>query len=141
MKEEELKIEQLVYSFFVEMNKWEKYCYKVDRDKSLSFEEQELKQIEKATEIVDKYFTKKERKMGLPNCISYGHEGSYRYNIEEEKITSIEIEKNKATVTTQREKPMNEQYIYTLKSIKNDWRIDSKKRFSVGKEKWVNEIL
>lgn len=135
------EIENLIYSFFTEMNKWEKYCYEVDNNTELSFEDKRLKQKEEVKIIVDKFLTKKERKMGLPDNISYGHEGSYTYNPDEEKIVDIEVDNKKAIITTQREKPLNEQNQYILKNTKNGWRIDYKKRFSSWKKKWENAIL
>ncbi len=133
-------IEKVIYSFFTEMNKWEKFCNQIDNNNNLSFEEKELRQKELAVKIVDKFLTKKERKMGLPNNISYGHEGSYTYNPDEEKIISIEIKKNKAIVTTQREKPIKDSNKYILKNVRGIWLIDSKKNYT-WEEKWVNAIL
>lgn len=133
-------IKKVIYSFFSEMNKWEKICNQIDNNRDLSFEEKELKQKELVTKIVDKFLTKKERKMGLPNNISYGHEGSYTYDPNEEEIISIEIEKNKAIVTTQREKPIKDANKYILKKIQGTWLIDSKKNYTWEK-KWANAIL
>jgi len=137
---ENTEIEVLINSFFTEMNVWEKFCYAVDNEQGLSVNERNFKQVSRASEIVEKFLTKKERKWGLPNNISYGHEGSYNYNPEEEKIVSIEVKGNTATVTTAREKPISETNKYIVKRIKGDWLIDSKKRYS-WREKWEMAYL
>lgn len=141
MNESELHIKELMNSFFTKMNLWEIYCKKVDENDTLSPEVQNSKQILKATDIVNEFLTLKERKRGLPNCISYGHTGSYKYNPNEEKIISIEIEENKTTVLTERKKPTESSNKYILKKIKGKWLIDSKKRYSQWKKKWENAIL
>ncbi len=140
MKDIHKTIENLVYSFFTEMNKWEKFCYEVDNNKNILYEDKRTEQKKEAERIVNRFLTNKERKMGLPNYISYGHEGSYKYNPEEEKIISIEVEKNKVIVTTFREKPIEDYNKYVLKRVKENWLIDSKKNYS-WKEKWENAIL
>ena len=135
------EIEALMYAFFTEMNKWEKFCYEIDYETQLTVEEKLSEQRKEAKKIVDRFLTKKERKRGLPDNISYGHEGSYKYNPEEEKITAIEVEKNKAIVTTRREKPMKRSIMYILKKQKGQWLIDSRKKYSSLREKWENSIL
>lgn len=141
MNKIKIEIENQVYSFFKEMKLWEKLCNEVDNDDSLTFEEQELKQISGAKKIVQQFLTQKERKRGLPNNISYGDDGSYTYNPDEEKIVDIEIDKNTAIVSTEREKPMEEKNKYVLKNKNNKWLIDSKKSYSSWKNKWENSIL
>ncbi len=132
------KIKNMMLLFFEEMNAWEKYCNTID-ESSLSYEEKKAKKVEKVTKIVDKFFTKKERKMGLPNCISYGVEGSYEYNPEEETVISIEIDKSKAIVSTKKDESELNKYI--LKKTKGHWLIDSKKNYSSWKGKWENVQL
>ncbi|RJU69556.1 hypothetical protein DW693_19865, partial [Bacteroides sp. AM26-11] len=74
--------------------------------------------------------------------ISYGNEGSYEYDIDEEKITDIVEEgKDRIVVHTYREMPMQEkkQYIFLFK--KGKWLLDSKKRYSSWKQKWLSVSL
>ena len=88
------------------------------------------------------YCTPRERKYGKPNTISYGVKGSYEYDVDEEKITDIVDEgKNRIVVHTYREEPMQEkmQYIFLLK--KGKWLLDSKKRYSSWKQKWLSVSL
>ena len=129
-----MEIDELMHSFFTEMNNWERFCNQIDRESTFSYEIKSKKQKDEVRKITDKYLTKKERKMGLPEFISYGDEGSYSYNPDEEEIVVIEIIKNNATVTTARKKPIEQQYRYFLKKSKDGWLIDSKKDFLIGKE-------
>lgn len=140
--EEKNIIEKLVEDFIVEMNEWEKYCNKVEQDDTIEYETELKMQQKKAEEVFSKYCTKKDRKLGLPENISYGTEGSYEYDPEQEKVTNISIDsKTKATVSTFKEFPMKEEKKYFLKKVKDIWLIDSKKRYSEFKDKWVNVSL
>ena len=55
-------------------------------------------------------------KYGRPTTISYGNEGSYEYDVNEEKITDIVEEgKNRIAVHTYREVPLRQkEAIYIL---------------------------
>lgn len=99
-----------------------------------------MKQL--VTEIFAQFVTPKERKQSRPNTISYGDEGSYEYDPEEEVIVSAREEKvNKVIVATYREDPMEEQFEYALMQKDGKWLIDTKKCYDDLKEKWVNESL
>lgn len=142
MEEEEALIQRQINSFFVEMNKWEKFCNSLEDDSSISYQEKEELQKMRVSEIFKKYCTRKERLQGKPNIISFGQMGSYIYNIEEEKIREIVFDSSlMSTVSTEREQPMSEMYQYTIKKIKGIWLIDSKKRYSTWERKWKNEEL
>lgn len=68
----------------------------------LSWNEKHDMMKQKATFIFTKYCTNKERKMSRPNALSWGSEGSYIYDPNEEKVIDIqETRKNKFTVITQ----------------------------------------
>ena len=69
--------------------------------------------------------------------ISYGSD----YDPEEEKIIQVSEGKDKIEITTQREKPMKEVFIYTLMRKGEEWFLDTKKRYSTWKQKWVRESL
>ena len=142
--ETELKeaIENLLLQFMQNMHEWEVTCNDIEKQSELSFEEQFNKQKELVSKIFLTYCTPRERKYGKPNTISYGVKGSYEYDVDEEKITDIVDEgKNRIVVHTYREEPMQEkmQYIFLLK--KGTWLLDSKKRYSSWKQKWLSVSL
>ena len=136
---EKQEITNVLLAFFNELNEWEEYCNKIDKDKSLSFDEKYLKQKEEITLIFNKYCTKKERKFGRPNKISYSHEEIDNVEI----IISIQESqtKNKAIVETKENGSEPFLYQYILIKTKNIWQIDSKKRYSSHQKKWVIESL
>ena len=137
--ETELKgtIQNLLLQFMQNMHEWEMMCNDIDKQRELSSEEQFNKQRELVSKIFLTYCTPRERKYGRPNTISYGGEGSYEYDVDEEKITDIIDEgKNRIVVHTYREKM---QYIFLLK--KGKWLLDSKKRYSSWKQKWLSVSL
>lgn len=135
-------IQDLLLQFMRDMHEWEIACNDIEKQSELSFEEQFNKQKELVSKIFLTYCTPRERKYGRPNTISYGEEGSNEYDVDEEKITDIAEEgKNKIVVYTYREVPMQEkkQYIFLLK--KDKWLLDSKKRYSSWKQKWLSVSL
>lgn len=85
------------------MNEWEKFCNNLKNENTqLSWNEKHDMMKQKATFIFTKYCTNKERKMSRPNALSWGSEGSYIYDPNEEKVIDIqETRKNKFTVITQ----------------------------------------
>ena len=142
--ETELKetIRDLLLQFMQNMHEWEVMCNDIARQSELSFEEQFNKQKELVSKIFLTYCTSRERKNSRPTTISYGNKGSYEYDIDEEKITDIVEEgKDRIVVHTYREVPMQEkkQYIFLLK--KGKWLLDSKKRYSSWKQKWLSVSL
>lgn len=131
-------IQNLLLQFMQSMHEWEIICNEIDKQRELSFEEQFNKQKELVSKIFLTYCTPRERKYGRPNTISYGGE----YDVDEEKITDVVEEgKNRIVVHTYREVPMQEkkQYIFLFK--KGKWLLDSKKRYSSWKQKWLSVSL
>ena len=142
--ETELKetIRDLLLQFMQNMHEWEVMCNDIAKQNELSFEEQFNKQKELVSKIFLNYCTSRERKNSRPTTISYGNEGPYEYDIDEEKITDIVEEgKDRIVVHTYREVPMQEkkQYIFLFK--KGKWLLDSKKRYSSWKQKWLSVSL
>lgn len=142
--ETELKetIQNLLLQFMQNMHEWEVVCNDIAKQNELSFEEQFNKQKELVSKIFLNYCTSRERKNSRSTTISYGNEGSYEYDIDEEKITDIVEEgKDRIVVHTYREVPMQEkkQYIFLFK--KGKWLLDSKKRYSSWKQKWLSDSL
>lgn len=70
------------------MHEWEVMCNDIAKQSKLSFEEQFNKQKNWYQNLLT-YCTSRERKYGRPTTISYGNEGSYEYDVNEEKITDI----------------------------------------------------
>jgi hypothetical protein len=142
-EQEKIIIQDRLLAFLEEMNKWEQFCNEVERDDSLTFYEQSAKQQEAIHKIFDEYCTKKERKYGRPTTISYSIEDSDDCDIIEEKITNIEEKdsKNKVIVLTEQNDSLNSKYQYLLVKNKGIWLVDSKKRYSNWKKKWVIESL
>lgn len=108
------------------MNEWEKFCNNLKNENTqLSWNEKHDMMKQKATFIFTKYCTNKERKMSRPNALSWGSEGSYIYDPNEEKVIDIqETRKNKFTVITQND---NKYLQYTIIKKENKYLIDSKK--------------
>ena len=105
----------------------------------LSWNEKHDMMKQKATFIFTKYCTNKERKMSRPNALSWGSEGSYIYDPNEEKVIDIqETRKNKFTVITQND---NKYLQYTIIKKENKYLIDSKKRKFLRDDKWSVDYL
>jgi hypothetical protein len=140
---QKIEIQKRLSSFITKMNKWEIECNKIANNVTLAFEDQFQKQKELVEKIFEIYCTKKERKQGRPTTISYGTDGSYIYDPKLEVITNIEetIDEKKVIVYTESkgDLPMLNQYLMVYKN--QTWLIDSKKRYSNWKKKWVIESL
>lgn len=121
--------------FIKEMNAWEIECGRIE-DENIDEAEQFELQKNMLEDIFARYCTDKKRINGRPNTISYGEEGSFDYDPKEEKIIDTNEEKDKILITTQREVPMKEQFVYTLIRNGGVWLLDSKKRYSTWKKKW-----
>ncbi|WP_299443478.1 NTF2 fold immunity protein [uncultured Aquimarina sp.] len=135
-------IDKLIIDFIRDMNDWEKYCLELEEDESIPFNEEAIKQKQKLIELFQNYCTDKDRKNGSPNTVTYGEEGSYVYDFEDEEIINIEEEKNnRVIVSTTRTKPMEKKHKYVVVKKSDKWLIDSKKRYSSYKEKWENVSL
>ena len=141
---QKVEIQERLYSFITEMNEWEKECNNIANDKALKFEEQFEKQKKLVEKIFVEYCTKKERKQGRPTTISYGNDNSYNYDPKLETITKVEetSDNKKVIVYTETklgDMPMKNQYSMVNKN--QMWLIDTKKRYSNWKKKWVVETL
>lgn len=142
LAQEDLKaIAFTLNSFNEEMYKWEMYCNNIDSDKSFSTEEKLEKQKSMVSGIFNKYCTKKDRKEGLPNVISYPIIDGRDKPIEEEILSIEEIAENKAIVSTQKKDSLQSKLQYLLIKKKGNWYIDSKKRYSNWKKKWLAQSL
>lgn len=132
----ELIIENLLNSFFKEMNEWERHAYQFANqylEKGEDFPRDDLKKS--LTIIYDKYLIKKERRLGRLENLNFGDPPEYDASLE--NIDNIEIKNKSATVTTDRiyaGKSRNR--IYKLKQSNDVWRIDSIKEFYERDEKW-----
>ena len=133
----------LMGAFIQSMNEWEKFCNLIAQDKTLTFEEQFLKQKSLVIEIFQEYCTDKDRKFGRPTTVSYGNEGSYEYDPETEKILKIEDNdsKNKTIIITESAGVLPSKYQYIVVKKKGKWLLDSKKRYSSWKKQWMIEPL
>lgn len=142
--ETELKetIRGLLLQFIQNMHDWEVMCNDIDKQGELSFEEQFNKKKKLVSKIFLTYCTSRERKYGRPTTISYGNEGSYEYDVNEEIITDIVEEgKNRIAVHTYRKVPIRQKKQYIFLYSKGKWLLDSKKKFSVLKQKWLSDSL
>ena len=124
-----------LFDFIKAMNSWEKECNKIEQ-KDIDETEQFRLQKQMLTDIFSEYCTERKRQNGRPNTISYGEEGSFEYDPEEERIITTNECENKVLITTKRERPMQEEFIYTLLWKGGKWLLDSKKRYSRWKNKW-----
>lgn len=138
-EEDKKGIRNLVENFIQKMNEWETFCCKVDEDQTLSFDERFQKQKAEVVKIFSEYCTDKERKFGRPTTISYGGE----YEAGKEKIIEIEeLNKSKAIVYTETiDVELPSKYQYGVVKKNGQWLLDTKKRYSTWKKKWLVESL
>ena len=111
-----------LFDFIKAMNSWEKECNKIE-EKDIDETEQFRLQKQMLTDIFSEYCTERKRQNGRPNTISYGEEGSFEYDPEEERIITTNECENKVLITT-------------LLWKGGKWLLDSKKRYSRWKNKW-----
>ena len=114
-------IKERFVSFYKAMNDWYLYCNSLDKDETLTYFEKTNKQKEEIKVIFDRYCTKRERKNGLPNNIDM-----------KERIAILEVEI---------EDSLSSKYQYIFKNCRGEWLIDSRKRYSYWKKKWIIEAL
>ena len=102
--------------FYKAMNYWYLYCNNLEDDETLTDLEKTNKQKKEIKAIFDKYCTKKERKNGLPNVISF-EVFSSEDDFPKMTITSINIEMKKriAILEVEIEDALNSKYQYILK--------------------------
>ncbi|EJE3221906.1 hypothetical protein M4E85_000101 [Salmonella enterica] len=129
MKEDAIKV---FSSFAKEMNKWEiSYHTALRGDRRADKEPYR----EKLNAIFEKYCTKKERKYGRQTAMDVCFPPDY--DLDNDEILDIEINKNKAIITVQKHTGFKDKFRYTLHFKNNEWRIDKRERFSSGENKWV----
>ena len=133
------EINDLIMSFTSEMQKWEMYAESIDEgtlseSKINSLLKKELKNI------FTRYCTTKERKQGRINNIFHGGRGSYDYNPSETEITEI-TEKGKNFEVAVTDSKNENNYLYVIHKKSETYLIDSKKRYSSWKKKWVSDTL
>ena len=111
-------IKERFVSFYKAMNYWYLYCNNLEDDETLTDLEITNKQKEEIKAIFDKYCTKKERKNGLPNVISF-EVFSSEDDFPKMTITSINIdmEKRIAILEVEIEDALNSKYQYILKIV------------------------
>jgi hypothetical protein len=141
-EEDREKITCTLTSFIKSDNKWEDYCNLIDKDTSLSREQIFNRQKEKLVEIFEKHCTAKERVLGRPTSFSYSIRKP-EDTFADEKIVTIEegSSKNKAIVFTEKSDSLQSKYQYSLQKKGDVWLLDSKKRYSSWKKKWITEFL
>lgn len=108
-------IKERFVSFYKAMNYWYLYCNNLEDDETLTDLEITNKQKEEIKAIFDKYCTKKERKNGLPNVISF-EVFSSEDDFPKMTITSINIDMKKriAILEVEIEDALNSKYQYIL---------------------------
>lgn len=134
----------VVKLFIEKMHQWEIECNTIALDNSLTFQEQFSLQKGNLLEIFDFLCTKKERKNGKPNTISYGSNGSYEYDPSKEVITDAIMDEKSNTkyyVITYREDPLDEKFHYVLMESNGKWLIDAKKIYDESKDAWKSVSL
>ena len=106
-------IKERFVSFYKAMNYWYLYCNNLEDDETLTDLEITNKQKKEIKAIFDKYCTKKERKNGLPNVISF-EVFSSEDDFPKMTITSINIdmEKRIAILEVEIEDALNSKYQY-----------------------------
>lgn len=133
------EVSVVVESFIKELHQWEILCNVIGQDKSLSYQEQFDLQKSALIDVFDKYCTKRVRKNGKPNVVSYGYGDSYDYDPSEEIITDVVVvSKVKCLVNTHRKNPLDESFQHTLVRDNDRWLIDTKKIHDDNKDKWVS---
>jgi len=111
-------IKERFVSFYKAMNYWYLYCNNLEDDETLTDLEITNKQKEEIKAIFDKYCTKKERKNGLPNVISF-EVFSSEDDFPKMTITSVNIDMKKriAILEVEIEDALNSKYQYILKNV------------------------
>ena len=108
-------IKERFVSFYKAMNYWYLYCNNLEDDETLTDLEITNKQKEEIKAIFDKYCTN--------------------------TSINIDMEKRIAILEVEIEDALNSKYQYILKKCREEWLIDSRKRYSNWKKKWVIEGL
>lgn len=122
-------IKKYVIAFTKAMHQWEVDC-------AANSERAQLKDLRA---IFRKYCTKRDRPQGRIHNLCYGVPGSYEYS-KAMKVSACEKEKSGWAVFVSDESA-DERYRFKVKKTKAGFLIDSKKRFSRRKNKWVVDTL
>lgn len=132
-------IKERFVSFYKAMNDWYLYCISLDKDETLTYFEKTNKQKEEIKVIFDRYCTKRERKKGLPNIISYEVLSS-EDDLPKMTVTSVNIDMKEriAILEVEIEDSLSSKYQYIFKNCRGEWLIDSRKRYSYWKKKVDN---
>lgn len=135
-------IKERFVSFYKAMNDWYLYCNSLHKDETLTYLEKTNKQKEEIKVIFDRYCTKRERKNGLPNIISYEVLSS-EDDLPKMPVTSVNIDMKEriAILEVEIEDSLSSKYQYIFKNCRGEWLIDSRKRYSYWKKKWIIEAL
>lgn len=129
----------ILIAFISDMNAWEIKYYPLFCESIIKYENIATKEL---LEIYNKYLTQKDRKYGREHNLACRIPPEYDTDTESIESTE-EIGKNKYviyTLSTQM-KEYVVKYRYTLKFIKQEWRIDKKEIFDIFKDKWVSQIF
>ena len=140
MSDEELNLaEEHLKNFIIEMNQLEKDIgEKFIKNNELMTDSIKDNMREKLIAIFNRYCTQKDRKHGSINNLSISIPPTYGIN---EKVIKKEIEKNKITLYTIGDDPLNCEYRYTLRKKAGSWLIDRKEMYDDYDQKWINDIL
>ena len=140
MSDNELDLaEERLKNFIIEMNQCEKlYGKEFVRNNKTITDDMDKNMRRDLADIFNRHCTKKERKYGRINNITISIPPTYGIN---EKIIKKEIEKNKITLYTIGDKPLNCEYRYTLRKKAGSWLIDRKEMYDDYDQKWINDIL
>lgn len=128
-------------SFLKEVYDWNVFCNKIEKDTSLSNDEIQRRQKSKIADIVTKHCTSKKRVQDIPNCVSYYVMSENDKPIQENILRIEESVTNKAILYSKREDTLQSEYQYVFIRKNSKWLIDSKKRYSQFKQKWVSASL
>ena len=127
---------------FVGDKGWEVACNEIDSEKNIDYHARIEEQKRLLLSIFAEFCTERERKNSRPMTISYGTNGYFDYNIEQEEIVDVLEEKsNRIVVLTRREVPTLQKMQYVFLYKKGEWLIDSKKKFYKLKQKWESVSL
>ncbi|WP_434779550.1 NTF2 fold immunity protein [Neisseria sp. Ec49-e6-T10] len=143
LNEDEKKIFECFSEFFKAMYEWEKEANDLDdkdADEQL-FPGWKLRSKKKRDEIFQRYLTDRKRAYSDP----FSFEWPYKFEIELEEVTSIEIKNHQAHVYTIKSDPTDEDFKYErcfkFKKTKEKWLLDNIKiRFDLN-EKWDSYVI
>ena len=141
MTEQELKdyLINFVQEFATKRNTYEKYVHEQDEtNHKIDWFDEFRKLLEP---LYDTYVTDKKRAYGGAKECSFGSPPKFD-GIENPVETSVELKnKNRAEVYFKTESMFKDEYLFVVLQKANEWKIDSYKNRTLGREKWNNAIL